>query len=130
MDPLKQVRVAVLGLAVAATLAGVTVAAGQLAPMPRPKVVAERDGIASKDSIGRICLDVETIARGRAVNPNLFDHIVSVENRCPKVIKVRVCLHRTERCTRVEVPGLTRRDAVIGIGTGTEITRYVYSEQR
>ncbi|RAI45015.1 hypothetical protein CH341_06270 [Rhodoplanes roseus] len=81
--------------------------------------------------MGRACLDVETIARGRVANPALFDHVISFENRCLKPIKVQVCVYKTaDQCTSLEIPGMKRKDAVLGVGSGSQIIRYTISERR
>jgi hypothetical protein len=88
----------------------------------------EAAGSVSRDVFGKPCLDIEAASRARASNPNVYDHIVSILNRCTKNIRLEVCYFGSNRCTRVEVNGLKRKDAIIGINPGMKTFRFSYRE--
>lgn len=85
---------------------------------------------ASRDAFGKLCADVEAASKARVSNPNVFEHIVSVLNRCLKPIKLRFCYFGSDRCTDVDLPGLKRKDLVLGVYPGLKTFRYSWIEVR
>lgn len=84
----------------------------------------------SKDAFGKPCADVEAASKARMSNPNIFDHMISVENRCLKPLKLRFCYFGSDRCTDVDLPGLKRKDLVLGVYPGLKTFRYSWTEVR
>ena len=82
-----------------------------------------------RDPVGNPCLKFEAASRSHVVNPKVYDHVVSVYNRCLKPIKLRVCYYKSEHCINMEAPGLKRTDAVLGIYPAMQYFRYSYREQ-
>jgi hypothetical protein len=82
----------------------------------------------SKDPLGRPCADIEAAARAHVANPNVYDHVVSVVNRCLKPLKLRVCYFNSDRCFDLAVPATKRKDLVLGIFPGMNHFRYSYKE--
>lgn len=82
-----------------------------------------------RDSLGRPCLDIEAASRAHIINPNVYDHVVSIQNKCLQRIKLRVCYFRTDHCIDVEVPGLQRKDAVLGVYPSLQFFRFSYREK-
>ena len=82
-----------------------------------------------RDALGRPCLDFEAGARAHVINPNVYDHVVSVYNRCSKQIKLSVCYFGSDRCIDMEVPPLARKDGILGIYPSMQYFRYSYKEK-
>lgn len=78
-----------------------------------------------RDALGRPCLDVEAAARAHVVNPNLFDHVVSIKSNCVRPIKVKLCYFQSDACKEIVVPGYKRVDTILG--TMTNVSRFRYS---
>lgn len=77
-----------------------------------------------RDPTGKVCLETTGSAQPLASNPKIFNHIVTVENRCIERIKARICYHGTDSCTKVEVPGRSRTEQVIGVFPAMQQFRY------
>ena len=88
----------------------------------------ESRGLMTKDAFGKPCLDIETASRAHVSNPKIYDHVVSVMNRCLKPLKLKVCYFGSDRCTELDVPGMKRKDAIFGVGTN--MFRVSYTEKR
>jgi hypothetical protein len=82
-----------------------------------------------RDPLGRPCLDFEAAARAHVMNPNVYDHVVSIYNRCIKPIKLSVCYFGSDRCIDMEVPPLARKDGILGIYPSMQYFRYSYKEK-
>lgn len=77
-----------------------------------------------RDALGRPCLDVEAAARAHTVNPDMLDHVVSLKNNCPRIIRVKVCYFNSDRCNDVVVQGYKRVDTILGTMRGVKFFRY------
>lgn len=77
-----------------------------------------------RDALNRPCLDVEAAARAHVVNPDLIDHVVSVKNNCPRLIKVKVCYFNSQHCNPFDVAGYKRVDTVLGTMTRIRMFKY------
>jgi len=82
-----------------------------------------------RNALGKPCLNIEAASRAHVVNPDVYDNIVSFQNQCNILIKVRVCYFGSESCVDVEVPALQRKDAVLGIRPQSQYFRYSYKEK-
>lgn len=82
-----------------------------------------------RSSLGKPCLNIEAASRAHVINPDVYDNIVSFQNQCNMLIKVRVCYFGTESCVDVEVPAQKRTDAVLGIRPHSQYFRYSYKEK-
>lgn len=82
-----------------------------------------------RSALGRPCLDVEAAARAHVANPNLIDHVVSIKNNCPKLIKVKVCYFNSESCKAFDLLGYKTVDSVLGTMTGIKSFRYVINQK-
>lgn len=58
-------------------------------------------------------------------NPDMLDHVVSVKNNCPRLIKVKICYFQSDRCREADVRGYGRVDTVLG--TMMKIREFRYS---
>lgn len=82
-----------------------------------------------RDAVGRPCLDVEAAARRQSINPQMLDHVVSIKNNCPKVIKAKVCYFNSERCNDVELRPYGRADTILGTMNGISFFRFSLSQK-
>jgi len=82
-----------------------------------------------RDPLGRPCLDFEAAARAHVINPNVYDHVVSIYNKCLSRIQLQVCYFGTNHCIDAEVPGLQRKDVVLGVFPSLQYFRYSYREK-
>lgn len=82
-----------------------------------------------RDFAGKPCLNVGGFARPFATNRNLFDHVISAENSCPKSIKLQVCYFKTTQCLDVEVSGYGRKDVVLGTMPSQKDFRFEFREK-
>jgi hypothetical protein len=85
--------------------------------------------IVHRNSLGKPCLNIEAASRAHVINPNVYDNIVSFQNQCNILIKVRVCYFGTESCVDAEVPAQQRRDTVLGVRPQSQYFRYSYKEK-
>ncbi|MEY9123719.1 hypothetical protein ABIA06_006279 [Bradyrhizobium yuanmingense] len=86
---------------------------------------AEQSGsIVVRDALGRPCLDVEAAARAHAANPKVFDHVVSIKNNCPRLVKVTVCYANSDRCMDTTLASYARSDVILGTMTGIRLFKY------
>lgn len=78
-----------------------------------------------RDSLGRLCFDVEAAARAHVVAPDLFDHVVSIKNNCSRPLKLKACYYGSERCNLVELQPYKRADTILGTMRNIRFFRYV-----
>jgi len=81
------------------------------------------------DPLGRPCLDIEAAARAHVINPNVYDHVVSIYNKCLSRIQLQVCYFGTDHCIDVAVTGLQRKDVILGVFPSLQYFRYSYREK-
>ena len=87
-------------------------------------------GIRSLDIYGKACFTTEGVARPQTPNSRLFNHVVVVKNRCPKSVKLKICYHKTERCTEVTVPPHETKEAWLGMMPVLRLFQYDLKELR
>jgi hypothetical protein len=80
--------------------------------------------VSHKDAFGKPCLTFEAISRAHVTNSNIFDHIVSVNNHCHQVIKLRICYRKSEHCIDMQVAGGQRKDVVLGVFPALKTFQY------
>jgi hypothetical protein len=90
----------------------------------------DRNKLLQRDSLGRPCLEISAEARSQLTTPNIFDHIVIVNNRCLQRIKVKLCYYKSERCFLVEMGPNQRKETILGTYPSQRYFRYEYQEQR
>lgn len=89
-----------------------------------------RNQLWHRDSLGRPCLDIKAESRAQPATPNIFDHIVVVNNRCLERIKVKLCYYKADRCYTAEVAYNQRKETILGTYPAMRYFRYEYQEQR
>lgn len=77
-----------------------------------------------RDVFGRPCLDVEAAARAHAVDPETKDHVVSLKNNCPRIIRAKVCYSDSDRCNDVVIQNYQRVDTILGTMRHVNFFRY------
>ncbi|MGY4344976.1 hypothetical protein ACVWXM_001440 [Bradyrhizobium sp. GM7.3] len=82
-----------------------------------------------RDALGKPCLDVEAAARSHATNKDVVDHVVSVKNNCPRLIKVNVCYFNSQHCNALDLQGYKRIDTILGTMTNIRIFRYSITQK-
>lgn len=85
---------------------------------------AVQAGGLAKDALGRPCVDVEAAARPETVNPDMLDHVISLKNTCPKLVKAKVCYYNSDRCRDVSLDPYKRVDTILGTMRGIKFFRY------
>jgi len=90
---------------------------------------ADQAAAVIKDGLGRPCLDVEAAARRETINPDMLEHVVSLKNNCPRLIKVKVCYYNSDQCKQLDVLGYKRVDTVLGVMKGIKYFRYVLTQK-
>jgi hypothetical protein len=83
-----------------------------------------------RDSLGRPCLQMQQESRSQPATPNIYDHIVAVNNRCLQRIKVKLCYYRSDRCFMVDLAANERKETILGTYPAMRDFRYDYQEQR
>ncbi len=82
-----------------------------------------------RDFAGKPCLTFGGYARPFTTNPNLFDHVVAIENSCPNPIKLQLCYYKSPECLSLEVSGYARKEAVLGTMPSQKDFRYEFREK-
>lgn len=82
-----------------------------------------------RNVFGKPCLDIEAMSRAHAVNPSVYDNVVSIYNQCAMRISVQICYLKSDSCIDVDVPGQQRKDAILGIRPQMQFFRYSFKEK-
>ena len=82
-----------------------------------------------RDALGRPCLDIEAAARKRVVNPDIIDHVISIKNICPRLIKVKVCYLNSTRCNEEDLQAYKRVDSILGTMKGVSFFKYTLTQK-
>lgn len=82
-----------------------------------------------RDFTGRPCLDVSGYAEAHRINPNLYDHVITVVNHCPQRIAINVCYYQSQDCIPMEIPGDARKEAVLGTMPAEKDFRFEFREK-
>jgi hypothetical protein len=79
----------------------------------------------SRDALGRLCFDVEAMARAHIVDQSIYDHLVSLKNHCSRRLKLKACYFNSDHCNPVDLPPYGRVDTILGTMKGVQFFRYV-----
>jgi hypothetical protein len=90
---------------------------------------ASSEVLRHRDFTGKPCLEVSGSARAHTVNPNLYDHVISVRNNCPQRIALQVCYYQTHDCIPLEIAGGARKEAILGTLPSTKDFRFEFREK-
>jgi hypothetical protein len=78
---------------------------------------------------GNPCLAFGGSARAHLLNPNVYDHVVTVKNSCAQRITAQVCYYRSQDCLLMEVPGGERKEAILGSLPSVKDFRFEFREK-
>jgi hypothetical protein len=78
---------------------------------------------------GSPCLSVGGFARPHIVDPNLYDHVITVKNSCPQRIAMQVCYYNSHDCIPIEIPGGERKEAILGTLPSEKDFRFEFRER-
>ena len=78
---------------------------------------------------GKPCLEVSGSARAHHIDVSLYDHVITAVNACPQRIELRVCYYRTQDCIPMDVPGNSRKEAILGTLPSTKDFRFEFREK-
>jgi hypothetical protein len=78
---------------------------------------------------GSPCLTVSGNARPHAMSPNVYDHVISVQNSCAQSVTIRVCYYKSQDCLPMEIPGGERKEAILGTLPAVKDFRFEFREK-
>ena len=78
---------------------------------------------------GSPCLEVGGHARPHVVNPNVYDHVITVRNSCAQRITMQVCYYKSRDCVPLEIPGGERKEAILGTLPSVKDFRFEFREK-
>ena len=106
------------------------VAAQAMAPTPKKFGASQNtDVLRHRDPAGKPCLAIDGSVRAFISNPNLFDHLITATNSCIKPIKMQVCYYRTQQCVAMDVPGRSRKQAILGTLPSVKDFKFEFRER-
>ena len=77
---------------------------------------------------GKPCIYVVGQARAQTINPNVFEHVLILNNSCGLPIKLRICYYGTETCNDASIAAFARRQEIFGIMPNAKDFRFEYRE--
>ena len=98
-----------------------------LAPGARPHEITFL-GVRHTNALGKPCLEIAAFTRAHLVNQQIFDYVVSITNKCPKQIKVRMCNKGSFDCNSVAVPAYQFKELVMDFGPQTDRFNFTAKE--
>ncbi|QAU48757.1 hypothetical protein XH91_27660 [Bradyrhizobium guangzhouense] len=77
-----------------------------------------------RDALNRPCLEAAGVSRPHTVNPDLVDHLVRLENRCPRVLKLKVCYFTEDHCKALDLGAYKTEEVFLGMMT--KVSRFKF----
>lgn len=87
------------------------------------------DALRHRSASGKPCIVVSGYAQPHGVNPNLYDHVVTVINSCADRVDLKICYYNSLDCISVEVAGNERKEAILGIMPSLKDFRFEFREK-
>jgi hypothetical protein len=81
-----------------------------------------------RDFAGKPCLEISAVSRAHVVAPKVFDHVLSVNNRCIELIKAKFCYFKTQQCIDMQIAGRSRKEQVLGSFPSMSQFKYDFKE--
>jgi hypothetical protein len=78
---------------------------------------------------GTPCVSVNGLSQAQIVNPNIYEHILIIENICSQPIGLKVCYFQSTSCVRTIISGYARRQQNLGVAPNAKDFRYSYTEE-
>lgn len=86
---------------------------------------AEDAGSAAvRDAFNRPCLESVGVASAHVVNPDLIDHLVKLENRCSRMLKLKICYFTDDRCKTLNLGAYMKEE--VFLGAMMKVTRFKF----
>jgi len=137
---LNRIAIALIALAVVSSpataqsdISAPTVGAVGLRPpsadLPTFGASSGTDVLRHRSPIGAPCLTVAGVARPHAVNPTVFDHVITAKNSCAQRITIRICYYKSADCMPMEIPGGERKEAILGTLPAVKEFRFEFREK-
>ncbi len=98
-------------------------------PAPIFGASAGNEILRHRDFTGKPCLSVGGYARPHTVDRNLYDHVITVLNNCPRRIVMKVCYFQSQDCIPIEIPGGERKEAILGTLPSAKDFRFDFREK-
>ena len=65
--------------------------------------------------VGKPCVEVHPAAEAQAINRNVYDHNLLIDNQCSQTIRLWVCYYRSRTCSIFPIAGYRRQLKLFGI---------------
>jgi hypothetical protein len=65
--------------------------------------------------VGKPCVEVFPVANAQAINPNIYDHDLLMNNQCSQTIRLSVCYYQARDCSPFIIAGYTRQLKLFGV---------------
>jgi hypothetical protein len=65
--------------------------------------------------VGKPCVDVFPVATAQAINRNIYDHNLLINNQCSQTIRLSVCYYQAQTCATFAIAGYTHQFKLFGI---------------
>jgi hypothetical protein len=98
-------------------------------PYPTFGSSAGTDVLRHRGPTGEPCLEVSGLTRPHTVDPNVFDHVIAVNNHCAQQIILKACYYQSQDCISIEAPGGERKEAILGVMPGMRDFRFDFKEK-
>lgn len=82
-----------------------------------------------RDFTGKPCLTVSGSARPEAIDPDMYDDVITAQNVCPQHIAIQVCYFQSQECIPMDVPGGERKEAILGSLPATQDFQFEFREK-
>lgn len=71
-------------------------------------------------ALGKPCLEITPSSRAHLVNQEVYDYVVAINNKCPRMIKVRICYKGSFDCNSARIHSYQSQELVMGFGPKTD----------
>ncbi|QBR71768.1 hypothetical protein CU048_11360 [Beijerinckiaceae bacterium] len=94
-------------------------------PAPRPAPGADSHeivflGVRHASPLGKPCLEMVPSSRAHLVNQEVYDYVVAINNKCPRMIKVRICYKGSFDCNSARIHSYQSQELIMGFGPKTD----------
>jgi hypothetical protein len=106
--------------------------AGGIGPPQQLPLISGSQDAATRVHVGpsgKPCLTIYGYAKQQALNPTLYDHVISASSTCAQPIKLRVCYYHSEDCVLMAVPEYAHQETILGVMPRMREFRFEYREQ-
>lgn len=61
------------------------------------------------------CISASAFSLAQAINKNIYNHTLVINNDCAQPIRVRACYYDTQDCITAAIPGYKREQKILGV---------------